>query len=70
MSEVFEPLLNAQQAAALLGGMHAKTLMGFARRGEIPAVKLGRFWYFRASALNAWIDAQCKHPSVLVRETQ
>jgi excisionase family DNA binding protein len=55
----FEPLLRVQDAATLLGGMHPKTLMRLARNGEVPAIKIGKCWYFRASSLNLWIDAQC-----------
>jgi hypothetical protein len=56
----FEPLLRVEEAALLLGGMHPKTLMRFARLGEVPAVKIGRCWFFRASALNLWIDVQSR----------
>ena len=59
-SQVFEPLLRVEEAALLLGGMHPKTLMRFARLGEVPAVKIGRCWFFRASALNLWIDVQSR----------
>jgi len=58
MQTQFEPLLRADQAAPLLGGMHPKTLMRLARNGEVPAIKIGKCWFFRASALNLWIDAQ------------
>jgi hypothetical protein len=51
----FEPLLSAEDAAALLGGMHPKTLMRLARVGEVPAIKIGKFWFFRASTLNEWV---------------
>ena len=51
----FEPLLNTEEAARLLGGLHPKTLMKWARRGEIPAYQIGRLWFFRASELNAWL---------------
>jgi excisionase family DNA binding protein len=54
----FEPLLNDQQAAQLLGNMHPRTLQRLARTGVVPAIKIGRFWFFRASALNAWVDVQ------------
>ena len=60
----FEPLLHVEEAAKLLGGMHPKTLMRFARAGEVPAVKLGRFWFFRASSLNRWIELSSNEPSV------
>lgn len=55
---VFEPLLNDTQAAQLLGGMHPKTLQRMARTGQIPAHKIGRFWYFRASELDKWLTGE------------
>jgi excisionase family DNA binding protein len=60
----FEPLLTVEQAAQLLGGMHPKTLMRMARGGEVPAAKLGRYWYFRASSLNTWVELSSTRPSV------
>ena len=55
----FEPLLRTAQAADLLGGMHVKTLMQMARKRRVPAHKIGRFWYFRASELNDWLNSSC-----------
>lgn len=52
----FEPLLNDEQAAALLGGISVKALQRMARNKEIPARKIGRYWYFRASELNSWLE--------------
>lgn len=54
METRFEQLLNSREAAKLLG-VHPKTLMQMARRGEIPAVRIGKFWRFRASALDGWV---------------
>lgn len=51
----FEPLLSDTQASGLLG-LHPKTVARMARRGELPAIRIGRYWRFRASALNRWID--------------
>jgi len=51
----FEPLLDSEEAAALLR-IHPKTLQRHARRGEIVAVQVGKLWRFRASALNAWLE--------------
>jgi excisionase family DNA binding protein len=50
----FEPLLDDEQAAALLG-IHPKTLQRLARTGRIPAHRIGRFWRYRASELDAWL---------------
>jgi len=60
----FEPLLTAEQAARVLGSMHPKTLMRMARSKEVPAIKLGRYWFFRASALNAWVELSSTGPCV------
>jgi excisionase family DNA binding protein len=49
----FEPLLNTEEAAALLQ-ISRKTLERWARAGRVPAFNLGR-WRFRASQLDAWL---------------
>jgi excisionase family DNA binding protein len=54
---LFEPLLDDKQAGEMLG-LHPKTLQRLARQGEIPAIRIGRYWRFRASSLNAWIELQ------------
>jgi excisionase family DNA binding protein len=53
----FEPLLDSTEAAALLR-IHPKTLKKMARRGEIQARRVSRFWRFRASDLNDWLGRQ------------
>src|SRR5690242_21560135 len=50
----FEPLLDSDEAATLLK-IHPKTLQRMARRGEIPAIQIGKLWRFRASELDAWM---------------
>lgn len=60
---IFEPLLNDEQAAKVLGEMHPKTLQRMARERKVPAHKIGRFWFFRLSEMNAWID-QCCTPAM------
>ena len=47
----FEPLLNSEQAAALLK-VHPKTLQRYARNGLVAGLRLGKLWRFRASDLN------------------
>ncbi|HEY6253137.1 MAG TPA: helix-turn-helix domain-containing protein [Candidatus Angelobacter sp.] len=54
-SGAFEPLLDAEEAAKLLR-IHPQTLLRGARRGEIPAIRVGRLWRFRASILNQWLE--------------
>jgi len=51
----FEPLLDSEEAAALLK-IHPKTLQKMARNGEITGIQIGRVWRFRASALNRWLE--------------
>jgi hypothetical protein len=49
----FEPLLNTEEAAGLIGGIHPKTLMKWARQNRVPGYQIGRGWFFRASELNS-----------------
>ena len=48
-----EPLLDSNEAARLLR-IHPKTLQRMARRGEIPAIHIGKLWRFSTSALLLW----------------
>jgi excisionase family DNA binding protein len=49
--------LSDVEAAEMLG-LHPKTLQRLSRQGKLPAIRIGRFWRYRASALNSWIDIQ------------
>ena len=51
----FEPLLNAQELATRCQ-VSAKSLHKWAREGRIPAMKFGRLWRFRASAMENFLD--------------
>ncbi len=53
----FEPLLDSDEAAALLK-IHPKTLQRMARNGEITAIQIGKLWRFRASQLNQWMESK------------
>ena len=53
-SETFEPVLNTDQAAALLQ-IHPKTLQRMARQGVVPGFRIGDLWRFRASSLDQWL---------------
>ena len=64
----FEPLLNVTEAAQLLGGMHNKTLMRLARNGEVPGIKVGKCWFFRASSLDQWIEVKCSQHRLCLTE--
>ena len=61
----FEPLLTDSQVSQLLG-LHPKTVARMARRGELPAVRIGRYWRYRASALNEWIELHSASQSACV----
>ena len=50
----FEPMLNSEQAAALLQ-IHPKTLQKLARAGTVPCHRIGDLWRFRASELDTWL---------------
>ena len=52
----FEPLLSDAQAAELLS-IHPKTLQRLAREGAIPAHRIGRYWRYRASELDNWLNS-------------
>jgi len=51
----FEPLLSQVEAGQLLQ-LHEKTVARMARLGQLPAIRMGRYWRFRASTLNQWVD--------------
>jgi excisionase family DNA binding protein len=55
IAETFEPLLAPAQAALLLG-IHPKTLVRMARAGEVPALRIRKHWRFRASLLNVYVS--------------
>lgn len=51
----YEPLMADAEAAQFLGGLHPKTVQRMARRGELPAYRVGKYWRYRASELTAWL---------------
>lgn len=60
--------LNVRQAAKFLG-VHTETVRRLARRGELPAFKVGRNWRFRREALLRWAETHRlreRKPHVLV----
>ena len=60
----YEPLLDDERAAQFLGGIHPKTVQRMARSGDIPAYRVGRFWRYRASELNDWLQLQSTSQSL------
>lgn len=50
-------LLSVEDAAGLLQ-ISEYTIREWARDGKIPAMRMGRYWRFRKSSLDAWINDQ------------
>jgi excisionase family DNA binding protein len=67
MEQSFEKLLSQDEAAELLG-IHPETLRRMAVRGEIPALKVGRFWKYRGSALEVWVSSRLNCSGLSCRE--
>jgi excisionase family DNA binding protein len=60
----FEPLLTVEEAAAHLK-YHPKTVQKKARAGEVPGLRMGKYWRFRLSALDAYVrslENDCSQP--------
>jgi len=66
MNQTFEPLMSEKQAGEMLR-LHPKTVQRLARQGELPAIRIGRYWRFRATALNEWIDLHSTGQSLTER---
>jgi excisionase family DNA binding protein len=56
-SQKFEPFLDVPEAAKLLR-IHPKTLQALARKGEVPCLRMGKYWRFRESSLDAWVQSK------------
>jgi excisionase family DNA binding protein len=52
-----EALLTSHEASQILK-IHPKVLERMAKRGEVPALKIGKFWRYRATTLDAWINSR------------
>jgi excisionase family DNA binding protein len=52
-----EALLTSREAAEVLK-IHPKVLERMAKRGEVPALKVGKFWRYSSAALDAWIQSR------------
>lgn len=49
-----DQVVNAQQAAEFLGA-HVETIRRMARKGTIPAFKVGKDWRFHRASLLSWL---------------
>ena len=52
-----EPLIDAKVAAALMNISPTK-IKRMAAAGEIPAIRIGNRWKFRASWLDKWLNSR------------
>lgn len=64
-AQVFEPLIDLHQAAKLLK-LHPDTLKRKAQLRQIPALKVGRRWMFRASRLDSWVKFRLSYGTAQV----
>jgi len=61
MTIPFEPLLTPEQVADILGGdgddkITPATVMRLAREGKLRGKKVGRYWRFKRSWIERWIE--------------
>ncbi len=59
-----EPLIDAHEAARILK-LHPVTVREMAARKELPGLKIGKVWRFRASSLDEWVNSRLelfRHP--------
>lgn len=61
VNRTFQPLLDAEEAAALLG-IHPKTLLRKTREGLVPNVRIFGKVKFTESALAEWVASQTAGP--------
>ena len=52
-----DALLTSKEVALILK-IHPKVLERMAKAGEIPALKVGKFWRYRSSDLESWVGSQ------------
>jgi excisionase family DNA binding protein len=57
MPHTIEVLFTSKEASHVLK-IHPKVLERMAKRGEVPALKVGKFWRYRATTLDAWINSR------------
>jgi PTS system nitrogen regulatory IIA component len=69
MANGIERLLTSQEVGEVLG-IHPKVCERMAQRGEIPALKVSRFWRYRASALDGWIESRLQSSRQACRQPE
>jgi excisionase family DNA binding protein len=55
--ELIDPLWTVEDVAVFLK-LQPETIRSMARRGELPAVKLGKVWRFKKGAIHAMMSDQ------------
>ena len=61
--------LNVSQAAEFLG-VHTETVRRLARKGELPAFKVGRQWRVKRELFERWMEEQSMKNVVAPAETE
>ena len=64
VSHGVEVLLTSKEASQVLKIL-PKVLERMAKGGEVPALKVGKFWRYRATTLDSWINSRlqsCRQP--------
>jgi excisionase family DNA binding protein len=61
-----KPILNAEEVAGHIG-MTPKWIYEETRRGRIPHMKLGRYYRYRATAIDSWLRELEEEPVATVR---
>ena len=69
MNYEFEPLVDADEVADLLG-LYPKTVQLMARQGKIPAIRVGKFWRFRKSAIDYWLRSEVNYAGYACRQNE
>ncbi|HUI84650.1 MAG TPA: helix-turn-helix domain-containing protein [Candidatus Binatia bacterium] len=62
--------MSDAEAAEFLGGLHPKSVQRMARRGQLPAYRVGRYWRYRVSELDQWLRVQSHCPNASVSLTK
>lgn len=62
-------VIGASEAAELVGS-HVETVRRLARRGDIPAFKVGRDWRFSREALQRWAEGEPRFTSSVPSDYQ
>jgi len=57
ITQAHDRILTVDEAAEKLG-ISAYTVRQWAREKRLPTIRLGRYWRFRESSLQAWLAAQ------------